>query len=98
MSDFEDIAEIQFPIHQDRFSTNSDIDYYRHPTLRPELSVRRRQRAARLQATCYFASARKLGVGSPPMSACLDTIAAAPGVPAATPWIGGAWRVTCAVY
>jgi hypothetical protein len=52
----------------------------------------------RLQATCYFTSARKLGVGSAPMSACLDTVAAAPGVPAATPRIGGAWRVTCAVY
>jgi hypothetical protein len=52
----------------------------------------------RLQATCYFTSARKLGVGSAPMSACLDTAAAAPGVPAATPRIGGAWRVTCAVY
>ena len=52
----------------------------------------------RLQATCYFTSARKLGVGSAPMSACLDTVAAAPGVPAATPPIGGAWRVTCAVY
>jgi hypothetical protein len=53
----------------------------------------------RLQATCYFfTSARKLGVGSGPMSACLDTVAAAPGVPAATPRIGGTWRVTCAVY
>src|SRR6266851_5203085 len=52
----------------------------------------------RLQATCYFTSARKLGVGSAPMSACLDTVAAAPGVPAATPRIGGTWRVTCAVY
>ena len=52
----------------------------------------------RLQETCYFTSARKLGVGSAPMSACLDSVAAAPGVPAATPRIGGAWRVTCAVY
>ena len=68
------------------------------PPLWPELSSRRRQHAARLQATCYFTSARKLGVGSAPMSACLDTVAAAPGVPAATPRIGGAWRVTCAVY
>src|SRR5712672_1145807 len=48
----------------------------------------------RLQATCYFTSARKLGVGSAPMSACLGTVAAAPGVPAATPRIGGTWRVT----
>ena len=32
------------------------------------------------------------------MSACLDTIAAAPGVPAATPLIAGDWRVSCAVY
>jgi hypothetical protein len=31
MSDFEGISEIQFPIHQDRFSLNRDIDYYRHP-------------------------------------------------------------------
>src|SRR6201991_2331163 len=52
----------------------------------------------RLQATCYFTSARKLGIGSAPMSACFDTVAAAPGVPAATPRIGGTWRVSCAVY
>ena len=32
------------------------------------------------------------------MSACLDIIAAAPGVPAATPRIAGDCRVTCAVY
>src|SRR5258708_34445886 len=49
----------------------------------------------RLQATCYFTSARKLGVGSAPMSACLDTVAAAPGVPAATPRLGGAGWGAC---
>jgi len=32
------------------------------------------------------------------MSACLDILAAAPGVPAATPRIAGDCRVTCAVY
>src|SRR5262249_14323174 len=48
--------------------------------------------------TCYFTSARKLGVGSAPMSACLDTVAAAPGVPAAAPRTAGDCRVTCAVY
>src|SRR6266446_7100960 len=47
--------------------------------------------------TCYFTPARKLGVGSTPMSACLDAFAATLGVPAA-PWIAGNWRVTCAVY
>src|SRR5258708_35013370 len=50
----------------------------------------------RLQATCYFTSARKLGVGSAPMSACLDTVAAAAGGPAATPRVGGGWFVTYA--
>ena len=78
-------------------STNSDIDYCRHLRSGPncrcdEGNVRR------LQATCYFTSARKLGIGSAPMSACLDTVAAAPGVPAATQPIAGTWRVTCAVY
>ena len=78
-------------------STNSDIDYYGHPRSGP--SCRRAEgNVRRLQATCYFASARKLGVGSAPMSACLDSVAATPGVPAATPRIGGAWRVTCPVY
>src|SRR5580693_9072661 len=42
--------------------------------------------------------ARKLGVGSVPMSACLVAIEAAPGDPAAAPWTAGAWRVTSAVY
>jgi hypothetical protein len=51
-----------------------------------------------ISAACYFTSARKLGIGSGPMSACFDTVAAAPGVPAATPRIGGTWRVTCAEY
>jgi hypothetical protein len=42
--------------------------------------------------------ARKLGVGSVPMSACLVAIEATPGDPAAAPWTAGAWRVTSAVY
>jgi hypothetical protein len=78
-------------------STNSDIDYYRHPRSGPNCR-RAEGNVRRLQATCYFTSARKLGVGSVLMSACLDAVAAAPGVPAATPRIGGTWRVTCAVY
>ncbi len=65
-------------------------------TVRPSGTFRGNVRRPR--ATCYFRSARKLGVGSAPMSACLDTIAAAPGVPAVTPRIAGDWRVTCAVY
>src|SRR5258708_1961167 len=32
------------------------------------------------------------------MSACLDTLAAAPSVPAAVPLTAGNWRVTCAEY
>jgi hypothetical protein len=36
---------------------------------------------------CYFTSARNFGVGSAPMSACLDSNAAAPGVPVAAPRI-----------
>src|SRR5580704_14380000 len=52
----------------------------------------------RLREICYFTSARKLGVGSAPMSACLDAFAAILGVPAEAPWIAGNWRVTCAVY
>jgi hypothetical protein len=51
-----------------------------------------------VRETCYFTSARKLGVGSAPMSACLDAFAATLGVPAAAPWVAGDWRVTCAVY
>jgi hypothetical protein len=58
----------------------------------PELPSRRKP------TSNYFTSARKLGVGSAPMSACLDTAATAPGVPAATLRTGGTWRVTCAVY
>jgi hypothetical protein len=46
----------------------------------------------------YFTLARKLGVASVPMSACLVAIEAAPGDPAAAPWTAGAWRVTSAVY
>jgi hypothetical protein len=60
--------------------------------------LRGRGNVRRLRPACHFTSARKLGVGSAPMSACLDTIAAAPGVPAATPRIADACRVTCAVY
>ena len=51
-----------------------------------------------LRPTRYFRSARKLGVTSEPIRACLDTKASAPGVPAAAPLIGGDSRVTCAVY
>jgi hypothetical protein len=54
--------------------------------------------APRQRLERYFTSARKLGARSQPMSACLDTIASAPGVPAATPPIAGDSRVTCAVY
>ena len=32
------------------------------------------------------------------MSACLESEAWAPGVPAAAPLIAGDWRVTCALY
>jgi hypothetical protein len=32
------------------------------------------------------------------MRACLDALATKPGVPAATLWTAGNWRVTCAVY
>jgi hypothetical protein len=46
----------------------------------------------------YFTFARKLGVCSAPMSACLDAFAAALGASAAVPWIAGSWRVTCAEY
>ena len=53
---------------------------------------------ARRREICYFTSARKLGVGSAPMSACLDAFAATFGVPPPAPWIAGTWRVTCAVY
>src|SRR5258708_40080135 len=60
--------------------------------------LRGRGNVRRLRPACHFTSARKLGVGSAPMSACLDTVAAAPGVPVATPPIGGTWRLTCAVY
>src|ERR1700733_8078697 len=45
--------------------------------------------------TCHFTSARKLGVGTALMNACLDAFAATLGVP---PWIAGDWRVTCAEY
>src|SRR6266849_4432898 len=54
--------------------------------------------AVHLRETCYFTSARKLGVGSTSISACLDAFAATLGVPAAAPWIAGNWRVTCAAY
>src|SRR6266404_5654039 len=60
--------------------------------------LRGRGNVRRLRPACHFTSARKLGVGSAPMSACLETIAAAPGVPAAAPRIAGDWRVTRAVY
>src|SRR6516164_3753770 len=46
----------------------------------------------------HFRSARKLGVRTQPIRACLDTKASAPGVPAAAPLMGGDSRVTCAVY
>src|SRR5258708_402189 len=59
---------------------------------------RLRGKFRRPRPTCHFTSARKLGVGSVPMSACLDAKAAAPGVPAAAPRMAGDWRVTCAVY
>jgi hypothetical protein len=36
-------------------------------------------------AACYFALARKLGVGSSPMSACLTVIAVALAAPAGAP-------------
>jgi hypothetical protein len=62
----------------------------------PDAAFRGNARHPRV--TSYFTLARKLGVGSVPMSACLDSAAAAPGVPAATPFIAGDWRVTCAVY
>ena len=39
----------------------------------------------RIVTSHYFTSARKLGVGSAPISACLDSIAATPGVPATAP-------------
>jgi hypothetical protein len=52
-----------------------------------------------LRRTCHFTSARKLGVGSALMTACLDAFAVTLGVPpAAAPWIAGDWRVTCAAY
>src|SRR6266446_5553252 len=54
--------------------------------------------SASWRPTCYFTSARKPGVRSQPISACLDTKASAPGIPAATPPIAGDTRVTCAVY
>src|SRR5258706_16060920 len=60
--------------------------------------LRGRGNVRRLRPACHFTSARKLGVGSAPMSACLDTIAAAPGVPVAIARIAGECRVTCAVY
>jgi hypothetical protein len=52
-----------------------------------------------LRRSCHFTSARKLGVGSALMIACLDAFAVTLGVPpAAAPWIAGNWRVTCAAY
>ena len=48
--------------------------------------------------TALVASRPQFGVGSAPMSACLDVFAATPGVPVTAPWIAGNWRVTCAVY
>src|ERR1700738_1153585 len=54
--------------------------------------------AACKRALGYFTSARKLAVRSQPISACLDTKASAPGIPAATPPMAGDTRVTCAVY
>ena len=47
---------------------------------------------------CYFFnSARKLGVASMPICACLEVIVALPGVPGA-PLIGSDRWVTCAEY
>ena len=49
-------------------------------------------------ARCYFFnSARKLGVASMPICACLEVIVALPGVPGA-PLIGSDRWVTCAEY
>src|SRR5258708_282399 len=54
--------------------------------------------AASYQPTYYLTSARKPGVRSQPISACLDTKTSAPGIPAATPATAGDTRVICAVY
>src|SRR3981081_1493662 len=51
-----------------------------------------------LFCTAEIALDRGYPANSREVSACLDTKASAPGIPAATPPIAGDTRVTCAVY